>query len=112
MSNFEQTSLYRRILIIRLNQTLGSLITNGQMMRMTHATGMKGDTQVMADTGENRQIAVRANAKEAETVRSSKRMMSEEQSAEKATDDSFAVKQYSGRNESRQKHRVTKASKR
>ena len=43
----------------------------------------------MADTGENRQIVGRANAKEAETVRESKRAISEERSSAKASNDAF-----------------------
>ena len=43
----------------------------------------------MADTGENRQIVGRANAKEAETVRASKRIVSEERSTEKAGNAGF-----------------------
>jgi hypothetical protein len=39
----------------------------------------------MADTGENRQIVGRANAKEAETIRASKRDISKERSTEKAS---------------------------
>jgi hypothetical protein len=43
----------------------------------------------MADTGENRQIVGRANAKEAETVRTSKRMVSAERSTEKTGNATF-----------------------
>ena len=43
----------------------------------------------MADTGENRQIVGRANAKEAETVRAAKRAVSEERSTEKADNAAF-----------------------
>jgi hypothetical protein len=43
----------------------------------------------MADTGENRQIVGRANAKEAETIRASKRAVSEERSTEKAGNAAF-----------------------
>jgi len=43
----------------------------------------------MADTGEDRQIVVRANAKEAETVRKSIKMVAEERSTERAADASF-----------------------
>jgi hypothetical protein len=43
----------------------------------------------MADTGENRQIVGRANAKETETVRASKRAVSEERSTEKAGNAAF-----------------------
>jgi hypothetical protein len=43
----------------------------------------------MADTGENRQITRRANAKEAEKVRASKKMVSEERSTAKASDAAF-----------------------
>ena len=43
----------------------------------------------MADTGENRQIVGRANAKEAETVRASKRAVSQERSTEKAGNAAF-----------------------
>ena len=43
----------------------------------------------MADTGENRQITGRANAKEAETVRASKEMVSEERSTAKASNAAF-----------------------
>jgi hypothetical protein len=43
----------------------------------------------MADTGENRQIRGRANAKEAEKVRASKKMVSEQRSTAKASDAAF-----------------------
>lgn len=43
----------------------------------------------MADTGENRQITSRANAKEVETVRASAKMMSQERSADRANDAAF-----------------------
>ena len=43
----------------------------------------------MADTGEKRQITGWANAKETETVRASKRMVSEERSTEKASNAAF-----------------------
>jgi F420-dependent methylenetetrahydromethanopterin dehydrogenase len=43
----------------------------------------------MADTGERRQIAGRANAREAEMVRASKKMVSEERSVERAKDAVF-----------------------
>jgi hypothetical protein len=43
----------------------------------------------MADTGEKRQISARANAKEAEKVRSSKKMVSEERSTVKARNAAF-----------------------
>ncbi len=43
----------------------------------------------MADTGENRQIIGRANAKEAETVRVSKKIISEERSTAKASNAAF-----------------------
>jgi len=43
----------------------------------------------MADTGERRQISRRANAKEAEKVQASKKMISEEHSTEKASDAAF-----------------------
>ena len=43
----------------------------------------------MADTGENRQIIGRANAKEAETVRVSKRFVSEERSKKKIGNAAF-----------------------
>lgn len=39
----------------------------------------------MADTGENRQISGRANAKEAQSVRASKKMVSVERSTEKTS---------------------------
>jgi hypothetical protein len=45
----------------------------------------------MADTGENRQITGRANAKEAEKVRASKKIVSEERSAAKASDAAFGA---------------------
>jgi hypothetical protein len=51
----------------------------------------------MADTGENRQIIGRANAKESETVRASKKIVSEERSTEKAGDAAFGSKRDSGR---------------
>jgi|ERR1039458_5552012 hypothetical protein len=50
---------------------------------------LKGDDQVMADTGENRQIIGRANAKEAETVRASRKMVSEERSTARASTAAF-----------------------
>ena len=43
----------------------------------------------MADTGENRQIIGRANAKEAETVRVSKRFVTEERSRRKTGNAAF-----------------------
>jgi hypothetical protein len=43
----------------------------------------------MADTGEKRQRIGWANAKEAETVRASKRIVSEERSTEKASNAAF-----------------------
>jgi hypothetical protein len=43
----------------------------------------------MADTGENRPIIGRANAKEAETVRVEKKMVSEERSTAKASNAAF-----------------------
>ena len=46
----------------------------------------------MADTGENHQIIARVNAKEAETVRSSKKMIREERSSTKAMDAAFGGK--------------------
>jgi hypothetical protein len=53
------------------------------------SSSSEGDVQVMADTGENRQIVGRANAKEAETVRASKRAISEERSTAKASNAEF-----------------------
>ncbi len=44
----------------------------------------------MADTGEKRQIVVRANANEAEKVRESKKLISEERAKEKVSDAVFA----------------------
>jgi len=52
-------------------------------------TRLKGDIQVMADTGENRQIIGRASAKEAETVRAAKKMLFEERSIAKASNAAF-----------------------
>ena len=46
----------------------------------------------MADTGENRQIIGRTNAKEAETVRASKKMVSAERSTAKASNIAFGEK--------------------
>lgn len=46
----------------------------------------------MADTGENRQIISRTNAREAETVRMTTKIVSKERSAEKAADASFGDK--------------------
>jgi hypothetical protein len=43
----------------------------------------------MADTGENRQIRARANAKEAETIRTSVKIISQEHSAARASDAAF-----------------------
>ena len=45
----------------------------------------------MADTGENRQIIGRSNAKEAETVRASKRVVSEARSTAKASNAAFGA---------------------
>jgi hypothetical protein len=47
--------------------------------------------QIMADTGENRQIIERSNAKEAETVRASKRVVSEARSTAKASNAAFGA---------------------
>jgi hypothetical protein len=47
--------------------------------------------QVMADTGESRQIIGRSNAKEAETVRASKRVVSEARSTAKASNAAFGA---------------------
>jgi hypothetical protein len=44
----------------------------------------------MADTGENRQITGRANAKQAETVRASSKMVSQELSSGKTNNTAFA----------------------
>lgn len=43
----------------------------------------------MADTGENRQISARTNAKEAETIRASKKMVCRERSTAKANHAAF-----------------------
>jgi hypothetical protein len=43
----------------------------------------------MADTGENRQITVRANARETETVRATKKLVSEERSSTIANQAAF-----------------------
>jgi hypothetical protein len=43
----------------------------------------------MADTGENRQITGRANAKEAEAVRAAKKMVSEQRSTERTNNAAF-----------------------
>jgi hypothetical protein len=53
------------------------------------SSSVEGAVQIMADTGENRQIVGRANAKEAETVRASKQAVSEERSTEKAGNAAF-----------------------
>ena len=45
----------------------------------------------MADTGERRQIVGRANAKEAEKVRASKKMVSEEHATENANHVAFGL---------------------
>lgn len=45
----------------------------------------------MADTGENRQITGRVNAKAAETIQASKKMDSEERSSEAAGNAAFAA---------------------
>jgi hypothetical protein len=68
----------------------------------------------MADTGENRQIIGRATAKEAETVRASKQLMSEERATEKAGDIAFGRKKDSAKQakSSKQKPTSHKASKR
>jgi hypothetical protein len=47
----------------------------------------------MADTGENRQIASRTNAKEVETVRASTKMISQERSTARANDAAFGGEQ-------------------
>jgi hypothetical protein len=52
----------------------------------------EGDVQFMADTGENRQIIGRTNAKEAEAIRASKKMVSVERSAAKASNIAFGEK--------------------
>ena len=57
----------------------------------------------MADTGERRQITGRANAREAELVRASKKMNSVERTTEKAGDAIFGAKKSS--------RRLTQASK-
>jgi hypothetical protein len=59
----------------------------------------------MADTGENRPIIGRANAKEAETVRAEKKMVSEERSTAKASNAAF------GDTEQQGSRRRTKGSK-
>jgi riboflavin biosynthesis pyrimidine reductase len=46
----------------------------------------------MADTGENRQISGRANAKQAETIRTSKEMVSEGRSTAEASNAAFTNK--------------------
>ena len=51
----------------------------------------------MADTGERRPIVGRANAREAELVRESKKMISEERSTEKANDAVFGSVKKSSR---------------
>lgn len=58
---------------------------------------MSKGIQVMADTGENRQIVARVNAKEAETLRASKKMISEERSTAKARDAAFEGAQKASR---------------
>lgn len=45
----------------------------------------------MADTGENRQIIGRANANETETIRASKKMVSEQRSTAKTSNAAFAA---------------------
>jgi hypothetical protein len=55
----------------------------------------------MADTGENRQIVGRANAKEAETVRASKRAVSEERSTERAGNAAFRNVEEASRHKSK-----------
>jgi hypothetical protein len=49
----------------------------------------------MADTGENRQISARANAKEAETIRASQKVISKERAAAEAGDAAFGSKRKS-----------------
>jgi hypothetical protein len=69
----------------------------------------------MADTGEKRQITGWANAKETETVRASKRMVSEERSTEKASNAAFGGTGKGSRRRvegSRQRSPDPKASKR
>jgi hypothetical protein len=58
---------------------------------------MKGDTPIMAYTGERRPRIGWANAKEAETVRESKKMVSEEQSTAKASNAAFGAAEKSSR---------------
>lgn len=68
----------------------------------------------MADTGENRPIIGRANAKEAETVRAEKKMVSAGRSTAKASNAAYGgTKQGSGRRTkgSRQRNSDPKVSK-
>ena len=58
--------------------------------------------RVMADTGENRQISSRANAKSAETVRRAKQSLSTERATVKKADAAFG----------RQRGRIAKAQRR
>jgi hypothetical protein len=51
----------------------------------------------MADTGENRPIIGRANAKEAETVRAEKKMVSEQRSTAKASNAAFGCTEQGSR---------------
>ena len=61
------------------------------------AIGLKGETQVMAYTGERRPRIGWANAKEAETVRASKKMVSEERSTAKASNAAFGASEKGSR---------------
>jgi len=74
-------------------------------------TPIERDDQVMADTGENRQIIGRANAKEAETVRASKKMVSEERSTAKASNAAFRVTKKGSRRRAKGSSFHPKASK-
>ena len=62
--------------------------------------------ELMADTGENRQISARANAHEAETVREAKKMISEERSTAKTTAATYGgTEKGSGRYQKKTKQR-------
>lgn len=66
----------------------------------------------MADTGENRQIVGRVNAKEAETVRKSQKVIQKERSTAKATNAAFIVvdKRAQGRSKKTKKRRSAPAT--
>jgi hypothetical protein len=55
----------------------------------------------MADTGENRQITGRSNAREAAMVRTSKQMLAKERSTEREGTTAFAIRSGRGKGQQR-----------